>query len=800
MRTCVFAAVVVASPAAAQSLTIAQAVDEAVQHNLSLLAERANLSIADAQMITARLRPNPVFSFSADHLDWLGTGFDATNNGGPPEIAWRVDVPLERGGKRDARIGLASVVKSAAEAQLADAIRTLRQDATLACVDVIAAQATRALVSDNLRTFEDLARVNRARVTAGSIAPFESTRSDVAMLQFRATVVRADLDLAAATARLRVLLGRAPGDPVTIADTLASASVERPPDLTRLQDLARQSRPDLHALRFAEARTIADLRLQEALGRIDYTVGAEYRRQQGIAGRGNSVGVFFSAPLPVANRNQGEIARAGAERAQVDRQIAAREAQIASDRPDRVPRVRHDARSRDQHRDGPAAAGDESPRHLRVHVSRRRRHAPRAARRAARLQRHDAELRRRAGEPASRRHAAERRCRHGGGPMTRRADVLIALIASIAIASAGCGDHSSAASSGDAESSAPRPTPGAVTVDQNMLASIKVEPIVEQETTNVLAVAGKVQFDEERVARVLVPLGGQVINLHVKIGDPIRKGETLCAINSREAAAAVGDFIEARKDVELAEKTAGMTEDLFQHEAASRIALQQAQSDLAKARSRAARTEEALRVLGLSPSDDLSRFNGRVPILAPIAGVVIDRKVTDGQFVQTDSTPIITIADLSAVWVIGDVFERDLHLASVGQTATITTSAYPGEKFSGRVNYISDAIDPATRTAKVRVSVANPRNRLKPEMFAAVSLDVAARERAILVPADAVFTEGGRTFVYEETGRGRFVRRPVEIAQGDGSERRVVSGLHPGDRIVVDGALLLRQQEQKQPS
>src|SRR5207244_2060756 len=116
-----------AAPAAAQSLTIAQAVDESVQHNLSLLAERSQLTIAEAQMIGARLRPNPVVSFSADHLDVLGTGFDESNNGGPPEIAWRIDVPFERGGKRDARLALASVARSVAEAQFADAVRTLRQ-------------------------------------------------------------------------------------------------------------------------------------------------------------------------------------------------------------------------------------------------------------------------------------------------------------------------------------------------------------------------------------------------------------------------------------------------------------------------------------------------------------------------------------------------------------------------------------------------------------------------------------------------------------------------------------------------
>jgi outer membrane protein, heavy metal efflux system len=331
-RLCVFVLIVCAcaAPARAQ-LSVADAVDEGLQHNLALFAARANLTVADAQMLTARLRPNPVFSFSADHQDWLGTGFDASNNGGPPEIAWRVDVPLERGGKRDARIALASAVRSAAEADFLDAVRALRQEVTLACIDLLAAQATRKVVGDTLRTYEDLARVNRARLTAGAIAPLEATRSDVAMLQFRASVVKADLDVAAASAKLRVLLGRPVGDPLEIADSAIAAAAAAPLEPSALESLAVQSRPDLQSLQLSQARSVADLRLQEALGRVDYTIGAEYRRQQGIAGRSNSLGVFFSTPLPVLNRNQGEIARATAEREHVERQIEARKAEVVAD-------------------------------------------------------------------------------------------------------------------------------------------------------------------------------------------------------------------------------------------------------------------------------------------------------------------------------------------------------------------------------------------------------------------------------------------------------------------------------------
>jgi cobalt-zinc-cadmium efflux system outer membrane protein len=329
--TFVFVLCTVAVSASAQT-TIAEAVDEAVQHNLSLLAERSSLTIAEAQMLGARLRPNPVLSLSADHLDLLGTGFDEANNGGPPELAMRVDMPLERGGKRNARMALASAVQSAAQARFLDAVRTLREDVTLACIDLIAAQTSRRLVGDTLRTYEEIARVNHLRVTAGAIAPLEATRSDVAMLQFRVSVVRADLEVATATAKLRTLLGRPAGTPVEISDTLdAGAPPPLPPDVPALESLAMATRADLRALQLNQAKSVADLRLQEALGRVDYTVGAEYRRQQGIAGKSNSLGVFFSSPLPFLSRNQGEIARAMAEREQIDRQLAARRAQIASE-------------------------------------------------------------------------------------------------------------------------------------------------------------------------------------------------------------------------------------------------------------------------------------------------------------------------------------------------------------------------------------------------------------------------------------------------------------------------------------
>src|SRR5262252_4702101 len=372
-------------------------------------------------------------------------------------------------------------------------------------------------------------------------------------------------------------------------------------------------------------------------------------------------------------------------------------------------------------------------------------------------------------------------------------------IPTLVLASA-CAKSSAGTTSGDSSPAPDAASPADLTVDASALHSIAVETIAERQVPRTLAVAGKVQFDEDRLAHVLAPLAGQVVDLHVKVGDVVRKGQPLCAISSRDATAVVGEHSESHKDLELAEKTAAMTQDLFDHEAASKIALQQAQSDLAKARARVARNDQALRLLGLQSEADIDQFDGRVLVVSPIAGSIIERHVTDGQFVQADSMPIIAVADASTVWVMGDVFERDLHLVTAGDEASITTTAYPGERFTGRVNYVSDVIDPMTRTAKVRVSVPNPRSRLKPEMFASIALGVGQSNPALTVPASAVFTENGRSCAYVATKAGHFARRSVDVDQDEGANRRVLNGLRPGDRVVTGGALLLREEEVKRAS
>ena len=301
------------------------------------------------------------------------------------------------------------------------------------------------------------------------------------------------------------------------------------------------------------------------------------------------------------------------------------------------------------------------------------------------------------------------------------------------------------------------------------------------------------------MARILAPVSGQVQQLRVKVGDRVRAEEPLFVINSREVAAAIDEDFESRKDADLAEKTYTMTKDLFEHKAASRMSLQQADSNFAKAKARVAHTAKALEVLGVEvrKTDPSEVMDPRIPLKAPLGGTVIERPVTEGQFVQPDSSALVTIADLSTVWVLADVFERDLHLVEVGQKAEVTTAAYPEQGFVAHVDRIGDVVDPGTRTVKVRFLVSNPEGQLKPEMFASVSLFLNESARALTIPAQAVFTEGGHNFVYVQTGEGEFVRRQVEAVANDG-DLKILSGLQAGEQVVSNGALLLRLQEERQ--
>jgi outer membrane protein, heavy metal efflux system len=313
-----------------QPLTLDQAISEATVNNLNLIAERYNLSVAEAKIITAGLRPNPIFTAEGDHLDLLGTGYNNINKAGPPEYSVRTDFILERGGKRDSRLAVAENTREVVRAQLLNTIRQLALDVQNAFVDVLQARDNLALARENLEAFTQIVTVNRTRFRVGDLAEVELLRTQLAELQFENSVRQGELRLTAAEAKLRLLIGRKVSEPrFQAVGELRKDAAPINRDLMKQQ--AMQLRPDLQALVRDQARSAAELRLQVAQGKIDYILGSEVRRQQGLAGKGNSLGFFFTTTLPLFNRNQGEIERARQEQQQLEARYRSLQATIENE-------------------------------------------------------------------------------------------------------------------------------------------------------------------------------------------------------------------------------------------------------------------------------------------------------------------------------------------------------------------------------------------------------------------------------------------------------------------------------------
>ena len=302
---------------AQEQLTLQQAVSEAFTKNAGLLAEKANIAVAEAKIMTARLRPNPVMSASADHLDILGTRFNENNGGGPSEYSARVDFPIERSGKRRLRTEVAQQERATTELQFQDAVRSIALDVATLFVEAQLAEESLNLARENGSYFESIVTVNEARLKAGDIAEVELLRSRLASLQQRNLARQAESRRRTAVLRLQTAIGRtAPSPSLQISGVMRrDASLA---DLEQLRETAIRQRPDLLALRQDLLRAEAEVRSQILQAKSDPAVGTEYRRQQGINGVSNSMGVFLELALPVFNRNQGEIERSRQELRQLE--------------------------------------------------------------------------------------------------------------------------------------------------------------------------------------------------------------------------------------------------------------------------------------------------------------------------------------------------------------------------------------------------------------------------------------------------------------------------------------------------
>jgi cobalt-zinc-cadmium efflux system membrane fusion protein len=325
------------------------------------------------------------------------------------------------------------------------------------------------------------------------------------------------------------------------------------------------------------------------------------------------------------------------------------------------------------------------------------------------------------------------------------------------------------------------------------LASLSVAPAAPSPAGTVRT-TGRLAWDEDRTARVFPPVGGRVRRLLADLEQRVGRGTPLAAIESPDFGQAQADANRAATDLAAAERSLARVRELFEHAAAPKKDLEAAEADRDRARVESERTRARLALLGgaVGGAGGERRVDQRFVLRSPIAGVVVDRAINPGLEVRTDAqTPLFVVSDPSRLWVYLDVIEGDLASVRPGLPLSLRCNAYPQRVFGGRVEVVGDTLDPATRTVKARGSLDNPNRLLKAEMYVEVEVADPARRPAIEVPSAAVVAEGRQRYVFVEEGRGRFARRPVTAGAERAGKTQILAGLDAGQRVVVDGSLLL---------
>lgn len=316
---------------------------------------------------------------------------------------------------------------------------------------------------------------------------------------------------------------------------------------------------------------------------------------------------------------------------------------------------------------------------------------------------------------------------------------------------------------------------------------------VEHKAAPTLNVTGVVQPDIVRAVPVVSLASGRVVEIKARLGDAVKKGQLLLRVQSNDVSGAYQTYLKAQNDERLGRTQLERAQILYDKGAIAKSALEQAEATEADLKADLNAATEQLRLLGI----DKEHPSGIVDIVAPISGIITDQQVTNSSGVQGLSGPSpFTIADLSYVWIVCDVYENDLDAVRVGEYADIHLNAYPNQVLKGRIENILPILDPSIRTAKVRIEVSNP-GMLRIGMFATATFFGKQPEMHSSLPASAILHLHDREWVYTPLGEGHFKRAPVVTGNMlPNSQQEVVSGIKPGDQVVSNALDLQNTVEQ----
>jgi membrane fusion protein, heavy metal efflux system len=367
------------------------------------------------------------------------------------------------------------------------------------------------------------------------------------------------------------------------------------------------------------------------------------------------------------------------------------------------------------------------------------------------------------------------------------------LVALLALAGCHSNDNANGMTSFSSKAS-PAATPQLYTIPTDQMSHVQVVTVEQGAMARTLRLTGAVAYNAFRTTPVITQVGGPVSRILVFPGDHVKMSQPMLEVSSPDYAQLLDGYLKAADSYRLADRFYTRAQDLYAHHAIAQQDLEQAESNRTQAQADLTAAEQGMRILGIKNPEDLAKApsSAQIPVLAPIAGEVVERLVAPGQVVQAGQTQAFTISDLSSVWVLANVYQADLESVKSGEDVVVQTDAYP-DSFHGKISYVSPAVDPNTRTLQARIVVDNPGEKLKRDMYCTVTVTASVQTKALAVPNSSILRDdNNQPFVYAMTGTDQFGRRDVVLGQAQGSETQIVKGIAPGDKVVGNGSLFLQ--------
>jgi cobalt-zinc-cadmium efflux system membrane fusion protein len=338
-----------------------------------------------------------------------------------------------------------------------------------------------------------------------------------------------------------------------------------------------------------------------------------------------------------------------------------------------------------------------------------------------------------------------------------------------------------------------------MTADVQKQSGVVVAAVKKQRIASAISATGKVEANADRIAHVSPRISGKIVSVRASLGDSVSVGQALATLDSVELGESLSRYNQSKTKLALAQANMERIKSLVEKKIAARKDILQAETDFKTAQTEQHTDEERLSLYGVNLSELKGDTHKRplLPVRSPIGGIITEKHAIVGEL-SDPSKSLYTVADLSSVWVMVDINEKDLAKVRKGQAAIVSVGAFPDMKLKGRITYIADLVDQATRTVKARIEVANPGRKLKPEMFATVELALAADAPPVLaVPEDALQDLDGKKVVFVAEKESEFEVRTVQIGRVAGGLIEIVSGLKEGERYAIKGSFILKSEAKK---